>query len=229
MSKKTTKDAIKQLYSDKNKDNTIIAFISDYPQAGKTTSKNIFKEICTNFMYNTQGSGHILSLSFATPLKEMLKPLLRYIDNNPDYYINGAGKETKLVDLFNLTPRKMMQTLGTEWGRTLHPNIWIKLMEHRIKRNKDTVILIDDCRFENEYQMLKEQGAFFIRIIRPDKDFRPKTLIAKIKNYLSGKKQHSSEGALSKKLVDFTVMNIGSKQDLEESLGPILKEIAKNV
>ena len=59
------------------------------------------------------------------------------------------------------TPRFALQYLGTEIFRDcLHPDIWVLSLKRRLL-NKDKVV-ITDCRFVNELQMIKELGGILV-------------------------------------------------------------------
>ena len=70
--------------------------------------------------------------------------------------------------------RKLLQTLGTECGRTYNPNVWVKHMEiyiesrlkmEQVAKYKDPVnIVIDDVRFENEANLIRELGGKVIHL-----------------------------------------------------------------
>lgn len=74
------------------------------------------------------------------------------------------------------TPRRMLQTLGTEWGRDIiHPNIWVNSLmglyeQSRVNgpSNNYPDWLIPDVRFPNEAQAIKERGGLLIKVERPD-------------------------------------------------------------
>lgn len=88
-----------------------------------------------------------------------------------------------------LTPREVLQKLGTEWGRECYPNTWVdlcirtakKLLEspdaHYSQRHgfwQEAVddasqiqgVAIPDVRFRNEMKAIKEAGGKIIRIVR---------------------------------------------------------------
>ena len=68
---------------------------------------------------------------------------------------------------YEITPRIILQQLGTDCLRNhLHKNIWVDSLEKKV-RNTDKNIIITDCRFKNEIEMLKNLGAFFVRVERP--------------------------------------------------------------
>ena len=62
--------------------------------------------------------------SFADPLKKMLEAGLGL--NAAQLY--GPDKEA-IAPRYGCSPRHIMQTLGTEWGRErVHPDIWVRAM-----------------------------------------------------------------------------------------------------
>lgn len=71
-----------------------------------------------------------------------------------------------------LTPRVMMQTLGTEWGRSLLPDLWLRVWRHEFDDSADTVC-VPDVRFDNEAELIRSLGGTIIHIQRkPTADMR---------------------------------------------------------
>lgn len=69
--------------------------------------------------------------------------------------------------LIKLTPRMLLQLLGTDCGRKLiHPNIWVNALMKRVEGQK---AIITDSRFENEVRAVQQRGGLVIRI---DRSFR---------------------------------------------------------
>lgn len=64
-----------------------------------------------------------------------------------------------------LTARKALQTLGTEWGRTMHPDLWLR---YALRPGPQRVF--SDLRFKNEVQAFRDAGAFLVRLYRPGSD-----------------------------------------------------------
>lgn len=91
-----------------------------------------------------------------------------------------------LSELIKLTPRKLLQLLGTECGRNIiHPNIWInslmgkyemsdmikiKIRRAGISPNWQQILesypkwIITDVRFPNEVEAIKDRNGFLIRV-----------------------------------------------------------------
>jgi GTPase SAR1 family protein len=124
-------------------------------------------------------------LSFAGPLKAMAGVLL------PPAAFTPEGKEDAALGLCGVSPRIILQTLGTDWGRTLiHKDVWVEAMRRRISASSARTIIIDDLRFDNEARMVVELGG---RIIALERDGVAYT------------REHESEYPLSPFLVDFEV------------------------
>lgn len=67
---------------------------------------------------------------------------------------------------YEITPRIILQQLGTDCLRNhFHKNIWVDSLERKI-RNTDKNIIITDCRFKNELDMLRSLGATIVRVER---------------------------------------------------------------
>jgi septin family protein len=89
-------------------------------------------------------------ISFATPLKEMLGCIVHqdYIDD-----------KERVIPNLGVSARHCLQTLGTEWGRNIHPDIWINITKHRMEESDAKIFIIDDVRFDNEAEMICEMGG----------------------------------------------------------------------
>lgn len=89
-----------------------------------------------------------LRSSFADPIKEMLRAI--GVDCSDD-------AKAVIDDSYGVTPRHMMQTLGSEWGRTLIDNdIWVKAFA---RLNAGKCVIVPDVRFENEADLVRQHGV----------------------------------------------------------------------
>lgn len=64
-----------------------------------------------------------------------------------------------LLPGMNFTWRKAAQTLGTEWGRSLDKDLWLKITMFKVLGNQLTNWVISDCRFPNEAKAVREFGV----------------------------------------------------------------------
>jgi len=97
-----------------------------------------------------------LPIAFASPLKRALAAM------GFEEPFNRDLKEATLPD-FDFSYRKAAQTLGTEWGRSLDPNLWVKLAMRQIKEPKPYVFT--DVRFDNEAEIIRAAGGRIWHVI----------------------------------------------------------------
>jgi energy-coupling factor transporter ATP-binding protein EcfA2 len=122
----------------------------------KGSGKSTFAKLA-----NKYANGEIYS--FASPLKEMLRLILPPEAFTPD------GKEEPTLGLCGKSPRYLMQTHGTEWGRkTIGEDIWVEAMRRRIASSSAKTIIIDDLRFENEANLVIDLNGKILMMARPD-------------------------------------------------------------
>jgi len=99
---------------------------------------------------------HFAKYAFAQPIKDMLRVLGVDADAR-------EGKEQP-HPIYGASPRRMAQTLGTEWGRRLiHRDIWLNaaarfVAQHHSDPEIDGIVL-SDVRFENEAAWVRAQGG----------------------------------------------------------------------
>jgi hypothetical protein len=80
-----------------------------------------------------------------------------------------AGKKEIVKDeklKKNMTARELMQFFGTDVCRQLLDDCWVESCFRRIKEEAPALAIICDCRFKNEVDFSKENGAHVIRLMR---------------------------------------------------------------
>lgn len=130
--------------------------LTGLPQAGKDT--------VAAALANTH---EFARMSFAGPIKDGLVVMLGL--NRQDFE-DAAAKEV-VVPWIGKTPRQLMQTLGTEWGRDLvHPEIWIRHAQRRLDnyRRFSANVVVTDVRYPNEAAWLRKNGGELWHILRKD-------------------------------------------------------------
>lgn len=135
----------------------------------------------------------------ADPLKDGLLIMLRHVGVTWEH-LWGERKE-EVIPALGKSVRQMLQSLGTEWGRQLvHPDLWIKITEARVKDWSGRVI--SDVRFENEAAMVRRHGVL-MHIERPD--------CAQVA-------AHKSEDGVKREPGDLVITNDGTVEDLQISV-----------
>lgn len=133
--------------------------------------------------------------AFADPIRQMLVPL--GIDMNDPYW---QERKEKIIPALNASPRKLMQTLGTEWGRQLiDPNIWLTLASQRLL-TRGAGMVIPDVRFENEAEWVRNKGGRIIHVVRANP--------AQVET-------HVSENGVAKDPLDAILFNSGTLEELQ--------------
>lgn len=124
-------------------------------QSGKSTAARLLVE---------QDPVNVERMAFADPLKHMLMAM-----GVPGQHLYGSNedKNEKLAILEGHSARHAMQTLGTEWRDTLGKSLWVHNLAMRIQASGTNCIVVEDMRFQHEYEYFKEQGALIIGIERP--------------------------------------------------------------
>jgi dephospho-CoA kinase len=115
--------------------------------------------------------------------------------------------------------RKFLQWIGTEWGRNIDKDIWVKLFLEDIKNDEKNGVknfFCSDVRFLNEFEALKKNGWICVKLVRR---------IENDERIGSGNETHISEyelDSLPDDKWDFTIENNGSLEDLKKKLDNII-------
>jgi hypothetical protein len=123
---------------------------------GKSTVANAIAEAA-------EVETHIIS--FADPMRSMLQAMGVDIS-----HLHDQSLKEKKIEGIEKSARELMQTLGTDWGRNMiSESIWLWAMQRRIERaGKEGagLVVIDDCRFDNEALWVSEQQGKVVRLAR---------------------------------------------------------------
>jgi hypothetical protein len=172
-------------------------------------------------------------ISFAEVLKDIISILFSWDRNK----LNGNTIENRLwreeIDIWwskelnipDFSPRYAMQFIGTDLFRKHFKNdIWViilkkKLLEYSKKMN----IVITDCRFPNEINMIKECKGKIIHIYR----ILPKWFIDYKLNKISEDNLremeiHSSEYSWIKEPYDYLILNSNTLKELYKEIELIM-------
>ena len=115
---------------------------------------------------------HFRRIRFASPIKRMIRCMLVEAGAGPVEameMVDGNLKEVPSDLVGGKSPRFLMQSLGTEWGRQLvAQDIWRKILLKKISRclSDGISVVVDDLRYENEAAALKQFGFSIISVKR---------------------------------------------------------------
>ena len=140
--------------------------------------------------------------AFADPMKDMLEAVFG------DHFRNGDRERP--IHWLGKSPRQLMQTLGTEWGRgCVHPELWILLARGKwdVVNHMGESLVITDVRFANEAKMITDQGGILIELVRPDAE--------KVNAHISENNDMSG-------VARYTIINDGSFADLYSEIDRVM-------
>lgn len=177
------------------------------------------------------------SLSFAGPLKDAVSVIFgwnreliegttieaRAWREQPDAYWSGVFGRT-------ITPRLILQEMGTDVCRTWQPDIWVAAAGRRHRPPQTSVYT--DARFGNEMSWIAGQGGTLIWVYRPHLDHLAPEDATLIESYVQRNARfvepislhtqlHASETSFLTEgadLLDIIVRNTGTRVDLEQTM-----------
>lgn len=153
--------------------------------------------------------GEVHLVKFAQPLYDMQEFIYRRISSV------HTRDESFIKD------RKLLQWLGTEWGRGLNEDLWVSIWKAQVLSiqadDPEAVIVCDDVRFDNEGETVKERGGHVIKIVS--------NRAADRINTQAGIANHKSEAGIDNKFLDFIVENNDTVAAFEERLVACFKEL----
>jgi len=183
----------------------LIGIHAPVPGSGKTTIANFLVE---------EHNYH--RIPFADPLKLMMRALLQsfgYTVSTGDRLLNEPELKERILPELGVTPRYMMQTLGTEWGRKLiHSEIWLLAWKRSVEElGIYGNVVVDDVRFPNELEIVKSMPDSALWWVE-----RPSVPVA------SSVMAHSSQQPLDQFQFDITFVNNGTIKELHEMVNDAL-------
>lgn len=112
------------------------------------------------------------TVAFADPIRKMIATLADHYYVEEKYLYQREFKEEPMPGI-GLSYRQLAQCIGTEVGRALDPDLWVRLATLKSRddwyNNPDSSRAVyTDVRFENEAAMVRKAGGQIWRVIRPD-------------------------------------------------------------
>lgn len=185
----------------------ILIGLAGLARSGKTTAANHLEDIYGFQLY-----------AFADPLRDGLMNILNLTPCDFD-----DDRKERTIEWLGRSPRELMQTLGTDWGRNMvHPDLWLLLAKQNLDNFGQAYenapgFVISDLRFENEADFVRKHGGIILHILRSDAaEVNP----------------HASESGIGIQDNDLVLHNNGSLEDLFDQLddfyGAVLARVLAN-
>lgn len=140
-----------------------------------------------------------------------VKDISAYLFNLDRQMLEGDTSESRIlreqiIPNTNITPRNILQKVGTEVFREFDPDIWLNV----IRREMDGKVIITDARFLNELNFARDNNIKTIRVIRPSLKINENQHISETEHTLF-------------RDYDYIIINDGTLNDLEEKVKAILE------
>lgn len=142
---------------------------SDVTLIGLTGLAGTGKDSAAAYLCEQYG---FVQASFADPIRSMAHVFLEEAGLDHAWLFERSRKELDIPGL-GVSARALMQTLGTEVGRALSPNLWIKHLALRLGLDDNAGsapvhdrIVVSDVRFVNEAAWLRARRGCLVRLHR---------------------------------------------------------------
>lgn len=145
------------------------------------------------------------AIAFADPLYAAVSA----VTGLPVETLADRAVKEQPIEWLGKSPRELLQTLGTEWGRdSVHGEIWVRRAMRRASSLLEAGghVAITDVRFANEAEAIRAAGGGVWQIRRRHAG-------------LGGTAgRHSSEAGVPRHLIDLSIDNNGTRHDLEAAV-----------
>ncbi len=147
-------------------------------------------------------------IAFADPIRAMLQAAFPLEPKDFEH-----GRKEELLPNLGKSPRQLMQSLATEWGRNLvHDEIWVRLAEDKVLAEHVTLgreVVISDVRHEIEAAMIRKHRGVVVHL-------RRSTALRVA--------PHSSEAGIAVCLGDWEIQNDRRPEDLFDELDRLVED-----
>lgn len=199
---------------------------------GITGKARAGKDTIASIIANYIGKEHVMITGFAHPLKSFCKVIFGWSDE----HMYGKLKD-EIDPTWDIAPRLALQTLGTDWGRKLNDDVWVRYglnraidaLEIPVLTNVGKgamkgsfcfkikkMVIFTDVRFPNEARAISELGinGRLIKIIRPKVEIKEGS-------------QHESETSMDSDemlgYINHFVNNDDTKSNLKKNIEEIIQ------
>ncbi len=181
---------------------TIIGFCGFKGSGKSTAASRAFSVVCSVYDDHRR---RVAQRSFAWPLKDTCNCLFGLSFDQ----LYGDQKET--VDpRYGKTPRQILQEVGSFFRDTYGADFWVDALEREITDNEITII--DDVRYPNEADFVRNSGGIVIGIRRPGNGLDD--------DHASETKMHDHWT----EMIDVEIVNDGTIEDLRDRVKSVIED-----
>jgi hypothetical protein len=164
--------------------------------------------------------------SFAAPIKSAAKEWFDLSEGQ----VNGMIAEKETIDpRWGITPRFVLQTMGTEVARSIHPDVWARALirrhesamaeaarkwEHGPGAYRPVGTVVTDLRFENEAHIIRSHGGIILYVTRGSIS----------ENEFSAHASETSVETIGAK-ADYFIRNDGTLDDLQRQVSALAYDL----
>lgn len=122
---------------------------------GFAGAKRAGKDVAASHLVSCHG---FVRYAFATPLKQLCQGLFGLTHDQVD----GDSKD-HVAAQYGITPRRIMQMVGTDCIRTICPTFWTDAFDVWLSEMRDVGhmqhVVVSDVRFQNEVDLIHKRGG----------------------------------------------------------------------
>ncbi len=150
-------------------------------------------------------------IAFADPLYDAVSAITGLTVEQ----LQDRSRKENTLGWISCSPRRLLQTLGTEWGRKMiHEEIWVMATMQKIESAPGVNFCITDVRFANEAAAIKARGGVVWRVVRPGF------------GVLDGETaSHESERGIPDEYVDDEIVNDGGIYALQTAVDAAMRRL----
>lgn len=126
-------------------------------------------------------AGDVLTREFGFEKLGLADPMKRFVGEvfgmSWDQLFGPSENRERVDERWGRSPRHLLQTLGTDWGREMgHPDVWIRYLVRKadeiVESGRAKGIVVTDVRFPNELSVLRQAGAKLVLVRRAEASSR---------------------------------------------------------
>lgn len=159
---------------------TVAKFLNFYLNGGLGITEDISTEILYKILRIDFQENRLryLNIAFADKLKEIVsviypinKAYLYKCEKNTLFYDFSTHSIKTLTSATSVSLRKLLQDTADKIKKSFGENYFVENLLHDIKNVENVVVT--DCRYINEYETLKKEGFYFVKVDRDTEEIDP--------------------------------------------------------